>query len=161
MDDRAPTPLPPASSPAGPLLALAISPAGHAYLESSHGDTEPLAPATATRIRQAFDQGAAHGLLHLGAAELGQALPASLAFGLDNGRRPAAHRETGRVRDHGADRAPHRGLSGSGGCRVSRHLAYQVARPARHAAKRSTRSGNVGASNQAGSNWSALAARSS
>jgi len=87
--DLAPAPMHSASPPdtAGPLLALAISPAGHAYLEAGHGGTETLAPAVAARIRQAFGPGAAHGLLHLGAAELGQALPASLAFG-----REFAHR---------------------------------------------------------------------
>ncbi len=81
--------MPPASPPeaAATQLALAISPAGHAYLEASPGDTDTLPPSTAARIRQAFDQGPSHGLLHLGAAELGQALPASLAFG-----RELAHR---------------------------------------------------------------------
>ncbi|MEI6416058.1 MAG: SNF2 helicase-associated domain-containing protein, partial [Pseudomonadota bacterium] len=66
-------------------LALAITPHGLAYLEPAAPDDEPLAPALATRLRQAFDQGWAHGLLQLGAAELSSRLPPSLAFGREIG----------------------------------------------------------------------------
>ena len=62
-------------------LELAASPAGHAYLESIASDAELPAPGVASRVRKAFERGAAHGLLHLGAVELGSALTPSLAFG--------------------------------------------------------------------------------
>ena len=67
---------------------LAVSPAGRAYLASVHDDTVPApVAASAARIAQAFDRGGAHGLLQLGAVELGVSLPAGLAFG-----REFAHR---------------------------------------------------------------------
>lgn len=40
----------------------------------------PIEPALATRIREAFDRGSEHGLLHLGAVEIGQVLPPVFAY---------------------------------------------------------------------------------
>ena len=71
----------PAADPAGVVLDLAISPAGKAYLEVAHGDTDAPTSVAATRIRNAFERNAAHGLLQLGAMELGGALAPALAFG--------------------------------------------------------------------------------
>ncbi|CAK0754661.1 DEAD/DEAH box helicase [Gammaproteobacteria bacterium] len=64
-------------------LALAITPGRIAYLESASADNEPLTPAIASRLRLAFTQGWAHGLLQLGSGELSTHLPPSLAFGRD------------------------------------------------------------------------------
>ncbi len=69
----------------GRTLALAISPGGRFYVESTPSPADQPAAAVAARIVQAFDRGGAHGLLQLGAAELGSALPASLAFGRELG----------------------------------------------------------------------------
>jgi len=69
----------------GQTLELAVSPTGRVYLEDGHGETDPPAPAVAERIRKAFERGSGHGLLQLGAVELGSALPASLAFGREFG----------------------------------------------------------------------------
>jgi non-specific serine/threonine protein kinase len=60
---------------------LAVSPAGKVYLEPTQGAIAAPAPAAAARIAKAFGRSGAHGLLQLGAAELGSALPPSLAFG--------------------------------------------------------------------------------
>ncbi len=46
-----------------------------------------LEPALAGRLRQAFTRGAGHGLLRLGAAELGQVLPPVFAYWREIGRR--------------------------------------------------------------------------
>jgi len=66
-------------------LALAITPSGMAYLESGATNDEPLELAITARLRQAFSQGGAYGLLQLGGAELSVRLPPSLAFGRDIG----------------------------------------------------------------------------
>jgi len=66
-------------------LDLAFSPAGRAYLEAGHAETDSPTPAVAQRIHQAFERGSGPGLLQLGAVELGSALPASLAFGRELG----------------------------------------------------------------------------
>jgi superfamily II DNA or RNA helicase len=71
----APAEAPPAAT--RPALALAVSPHGSLHLD-------PLAPDATElpeRIVAAFDRSPAHGLLHLGSAELGADLPPSLAFG--------------------------------------------------------------------------------
>jgi len=60
---------------------LAISPAGRVYLETARGDTDTTLSAATTRIRNAFERSSAHGLLQLGAVELGVAMPPALAFG--------------------------------------------------------------------------------
>jgi SNF2-related domain/SNF2 Helicase protein/Helicase conserved C-terminal domain len=64
---------------------LALSPVGAVYLEAGPGEHDSPAPAAAERIRQAFERGGGHGLLQLGAAELGTSLPASLTFGRELG----------------------------------------------------------------------------
>ncbi len=61
-------------------LDLAISPAGHVHLTRLAGNSD-LPPPAAARIANAFARGGSHGLLHLGAVELGIWLPPSLAFG--------------------------------------------------------------------------------
>ncbi|WP_265654548.1 DEAD/DEAH box helicase [Verminephrobacter aporrectodeae] len=58
---------------------LAISPAGRVFLGSASGRTD--APTVTTRIAKAFARSGAHGLLQLGALELGSPLPPALAFG--------------------------------------------------------------------------------
>lgn len=65
-------------------LALEISPTGRIHLASVAGSSD-LSPAATTRIRQAFERGSGHGLLHLGAVELATWLPSSLAFGRELG----------------------------------------------------------------------------
>ncbi len=65
-------------------LALEISPTGRIHLASVAGHSD-LSPAATTRIRQAFERGSGHGLLHLGAVELAMWLPSSLAFGRELG----------------------------------------------------------------------------
>ena len=72
----------------GRTLDLAVSPAGRVYLESvetADGATDTPVPAVAGRIRKAFERGSGHGLLQLGAVELGSSLPASLGFGREFG----------------------------------------------------------------------------
>jgi len=66
---------------AGLVPDLAISPAGTAYLETSRGEADSPSSAAVMRIRKAFERSGAHGLLQLGAAELGSTLPPGLAFG--------------------------------------------------------------------------------
>jgi non-specific serine/threonine protein kinase len=67
---------------------LALSPAGRAYLEAARDDAAESVPmAAAARIAKAFEQSSAHGLLQLGAVELGDTLPPSLAFGREFGHR--------------------------------------------------------------------------
>ncbi|MGB0129521.1 MAG: hypothetical protein WBP72_17910, partial [Rhodocyclaceae bacterium] len=67
--------------PAGTTLELAISPAGHIYLESLAGQADLPEASVAKRIRKTFEGAAPAGLLQLGAVELASALPPSLAFG--------------------------------------------------------------------------------
>ncbi len=71
----------PAARPANDSLELAVSPSGRLHLEPCPGEAAALAPALVARIGKAFGRGAGHGLLHLGASELADALPPSLAFG--------------------------------------------------------------------------------
>ena len=66
---------------AGLVPDLAISPAGRVYLEIAHGAIDAPASAVTTRICKAFERSGAHGLLQLGAVELGAVLPPALAFG--------------------------------------------------------------------------------
>ncbi len=67
-------------------LALAVAPSGHLYLEQAAGASD-LTLAAAARITRAFARGGGHGLLHLGAVEVGTALPSSLAFGRELAQR--------------------------------------------------------------------------
>ena len=72
------------SDPAVPATNLApvLTPHGRLLLEPS-ADAQPLAPAVAGRLLQAFARGDGHGLLQLGAAEVETALPAVLAYWRD------------------------------------------------------------------------------
>jgi superfamily II DNA or RNA helicase len=69
------------STTMGCALELAVSPTGRVSLELVASDADVVPAAVAARIRKAFEGGGAHGLLHLGAAELASTLPPSLAFG--------------------------------------------------------------------------------
>ena len=60
---------------------LAISPAGRAYLETIHSATDAPTSVATSRICKAFERSGAHGLLQLGAVELGASLLPGLAFG--------------------------------------------------------------------------------
>ena len=70
----------------GVRLAPTLTPHGRLLLAASD-DAPELEPALAERIRRAFERGAGHGLLHLGAAEVGQALPPALAYWRELGGR--------------------------------------------------------------------------
>ena len=65
----------------GNALELAVSPAGHVYLESLPAAVDLPDATIAKRIRERFTVGGATGLLHLGAVELGSTLAPSLAWG--------------------------------------------------------------------------------
>jgi non-specific serine/threonine protein kinase len=65
----------PALTPHGRLLVVA------------QDDAPALDPALATRIRDAFERGSGHGLLQLGAAEVGQVLPPAFAWWRELGGR--------------------------------------------------------------------------
>jgi SNF2-related domain/SNF2 Helicase protein/Helicase conserved C-terminal domain len=61
-------------------FALALSPSGRVRLEPSAPDAVAVAPPAAKRIVAAFERGFAHGVLHLGAAELETPLAPSAAW---------------------------------------------------------------------------------
>jgi hypothetical protein len=69
------------SNTAAVALELGVSPAGHVYLETTPSEADLPEAAVARRIRKSFESGAASGLLHHGAVELGRTLTPSLAFG--------------------------------------------------------------------------------
>lgn len=58
----------------GGSTSLALTPQGHLRLVSD-AESLPLAPELAERLAASFDRGAGHGLLHVGAREVGSALP--------------------------------------------------------------------------------------
>jgi non-specific serine/threonine protein kinase len=60
-------------------LTPALTPHGR-LLIVPQDDAPALDPVLATSIRSAFDRGNGHGLLHLGAAEVGQVLPPAFAY---------------------------------------------------------------------------------
>jgi non-specific serine/threonine protein kinase len=60
-------------------LTPRLTPHGHLVLSRAE-DTPPLDPQLASRLRDAFDRGAGHGLLRLGAGEVGQLLPPALSY---------------------------------------------------------------------------------
>ena len=70
------------------MLTSALSPSGRIAVRRG---TDPHAPSTSAavveRVSDAFARGAGHGLLHLGAAELGTDLDPSLSFWRELGRR--------------------------------------------------------------------------
>jgi superfamily II DNA or RNA helicase len=73
------------ADPTGWGVELAVSPAGHAYLEFAPSVADAPASAAIARLRRAFERSGAHGLLQLGAAELASELPPSLVFGREFG----------------------------------------------------------------------------
>jgi hypothetical protein len=82
---RAPRPLP-GEAPASTALVPVLSPAGHVCLETGGEAEEHLPAPLARRLSKAFAQGSSQGLFHLGAAEVGVALPPALAFWRDFAR---------------------------------------------------------------------------
>ena len=80
-DPGVPVPQQPQQDAAAVILKLAISPTGQVHLESFPAEADLPSPAAAARISNAFAHGSGHGLLHLGAVELGTVLPSSPAFG--------------------------------------------------------------------------------
>jgi non-specific serine/threonine protein kinase len=82
-------------------FTLVLTPHGRLFLEPTH-DVPPLPPAVGQRLLAAFARGPGHGLLHLGAVEVGTPLPLALAYWRDfAGRYVSAvcgHPETGRER---------------------------------------------------------------
>jgi hypothetical protein len=67
-------------------LTPCLTPHGRLVLERA-GDAPEVEPALAERMEQAFARGAGHGLLRLGAAEIGRSLPPVFAFWRDIGSR--------------------------------------------------------------------------
>jgi superfamily II DNA or RNA helicase len=67
-------------------LTPALTPHGR-LLIVPQDDAQALDAALASRIREAFDRGSGHGLLHLGATEVGQVLPPTLAYWREFGGR--------------------------------------------------------------------------
>jgi non-specific serine/threonine protein kinase len=70
------------SIPATAFLAPLLTPRGHLRLVPE-SDAPPLPAALAQRLSDAFARGPGHGLLHLGAAEVGSILPPSWAWWRD------------------------------------------------------------------------------
>ncbi|MBV9622824.1 MAG: DEAD/DEAH box helicase [Acidobacteria bacterium] len=64
------------------LLAPVLSPHGHLHL-TENPDSDGIEPAMAERIEKAFARSPGHGLLQLGASEIGVALPPTLSFWRD------------------------------------------------------------------------------
>jgi superfamily II DNA or RNA helicase len=60
-------------------IAPVLTPHGHLTL-ATEADAPPLDPEVAQRLSDAFGRGAGHGLLQLGAAEAGKALPPALTY---------------------------------------------------------------------------------
>ena len=67
-------------------LTPCLTPHGRLWLAPSD-DAPELEPALAERVRQAFGRGAGHGILRLGAAEVGQVLPPVFAYWRELGNR--------------------------------------------------------------------------
>jgi len=61
------------------LLVPVLTPHGHLLLAEEENATE-LGPEVAQRLRESFARGSGHGLLQLGAAEVGTALPAVFSY---------------------------------------------------------------------------------
>ncbi|MCC7241127.1 MAG: DEAD/DEAH box helicase [Acidobacteria bacterium] len=71
------------------MPSLALTPRGHLRLAAAD-DADPLPSASLRRLERAFGRGSGHGLLELGAAEVGTALPADFAYWRDFGARLVA-----------------------------------------------------------------------
>ena len=67
---------------AGPHLAPQLTPRGQ-LLAVASDSADPLAREVAERLAQTFAQGTGHGLLHLGASEIGRSLPPAWAWWRD------------------------------------------------------------------------------
>ena len=67
-------------------LIPVMTPRGSLRLDQADDDFV-LESALADRLEKRFEQGSAHGLLHLGTSEAGSVLPASLAWWRDFGMR--------------------------------------------------------------------------
>jgi non-specific serine/threonine protein kinase len=67
------------SNPATEFLVPLVTPHGHLRL-APDSDAPPLPAALSQRLSDAFARGSGHGLLHLGAAEVGSTLPPSWAW---------------------------------------------------------------------------------
>jgi non-specific serine/threonine protein kinase len=70
-------------------LAPVLSPHGSLSLRATD-DPQTLAPGQAARLKDAFERGGGHGLLYLGADEVGTALPPTLSFWRELGARYVA-----------------------------------------------------------------------
>jgi non-specific serine/threonine protein kinase len=70
------------SIPANAFLAPLLTPHGH-FQVAPDADAPPLPDVLAQRLNDAFARGPGHGLLHLGAAEVGSVLPPSWAWWRD------------------------------------------------------------------------------
>ena len=68
------------------FLVPALTPHGHLNLIEDR-DASPLGPELAQRLQKAFARGAGHGLLQLGASEVGVALPAAFSYWREFGAR--------------------------------------------------------------------------
>jgi non-specific serine/threonine protein kinase len=68
-------------------LTISLTPHGHLRLVRSDDAPGGLDPALGERLRPAFDRGAGHGLLRLGAGEIGQVLPPVFAYWRELGGR--------------------------------------------------------------------------
>jgi superfamily II DNA or RNA helicase len=77
---------PPGAGMEGAALAPVLTPHGRLLLSPSH-DAAPLEPPLSRRLEEAFARGSGHGLLQLGAAEIGTALPPVLRYWRDFGAR--------------------------------------------------------------------------
>lgn len=64
------------------MPSLALTPRGHLLLSVAE-DADPQSSASLRRLERAFGRGSGHGLLELGAAEVGAALPADIAYWRD------------------------------------------------------------------------------
>ncbi|MCU0241549.1 MAG: hypothetical protein MUF51_03895, partial [Vicinamibacteria bacterium] len=67
-------------------LTPSLTPHGR-LMVVAHNDAPALDAALATRLREAFERGSGHGLLRLGAAEVGQILPPVFAYWRELGGR--------------------------------------------------------------------------
>ncbi len=62
-----------------PRLQLRLTPHGHLLLEDA-GDAPAVDDKLAARLVDAFGRGSGHGLLRLGAGEVGQSLPPTFVW---------------------------------------------------------------------------------
>src|SRR6516162_9810347 len=68
------------------FLVPALTPHGHLTLTEDH-DAQPLDRELAQRLRDAFARGSGHGLLQLGAAEVGTVIPSVFSYWREFGAR--------------------------------------------------------------------------